>query len=288
MAKPDKDSTDLVEKANTAVSTDVDFDFGSDAGAGMEGVDAQSFAIPFLSILHKQSPQCEETDPKFIEGAKQGQFFNSVNNKLYDGKEGILFLQSSFQRRFLRWGPRGTPNSGFKGEFLPEIAMQLKDEGLVVEQDGKLFYPLEGGVIDDKRCDRLVDTRNHFGILYDQNNGTYGQVLMSLSSTQIKKSKQIISMLSEIKIKTPKGLVTPPTWFTFLHLTTVPESNDRGTWAGLKPAIGGNLQDRTKVDAVLANELYLAAKAFHEALVSGTAGPINYAEPEETAQGEGF
>lgn len=244
---------------------DLPFDIGSDIGGGMEGADKDSFAIPFLRVLQKISPQCDEADAAYVEGAKGGMLYNSVTNRLYDGKEGVIFLPCAFQRRFLQWAPRGT-DGGFRGELLPEQVARMRDEGKIVELEGRLYIPDEKGEVSEKKSDRVVDTRSHFGLVVDGDNVT--QVLLTLSSTQIKKSKQLMSILSAAKVKTAAGLVTPPTWMNQVRITTVLESNDQGSWYGVKFEPEGFVSSK---------DVYDAGKAFHEAISAGEA-KANFAE----------
>jgi hypothetical protein len=258
-------------KANEVAQLPAGIDFSDDLGGGMEGADRDSFAIPFLRVLHKQSPQCDEADPNYIEGAKQGKLFNSVTLQLFDGEEGVLFVPCAFQRRFLRWGPRSGDGAGYKGEYLPEDVARMRDEGEVKELDGRLFFPLDNGEVSEKKCDRLADTRSHFGLILDGDE--VHQVVLALSSTQIKKSKQLMSMLSAVRVQGPNGLVSPPTWANKVRITTVPESNDQGSWHGVKFAPEGF------VDSA---DLYNAGKAFHDAISKGEA-KANFAETEEAS-----
>jgi len=241
-------------------------EFTGDAGAGLENVDKDSVAIPFLIVLQKLSPQVEETDAKYVEGSKAGMFLNTVTEGLLDGKEGVHFLPCAFQRRFLRWGARGTENSGFKGEYTVEQAAAMRESGEVVEFEGKLFFPMSDGVIDPKKCDKLSDTRNHFGLLVGAD-GIPSPVLLSLASTQIKKSKQLIALLGQVKVKNAAGaMVTPPSWVNKMHITTVLEQNDKGNWYGVRIAPAGFVQDPA---------LYNVGKEFH-ALVSSGDVAVNY------------
>ena len=48
-------------------------DFYADSGLGLENVDAQSVAIPFITVLQGLSPQIET-----VEGAKPGLIINTV------------------------------------------------------------------------------------------------------------------------------------------------------------------------------------------------------------------
>lgn len=270
-----KKETAKTEEKTQEVAT-MDFMY-EDSGAGMESADKDSFAIPFLTVLQKISPQCDEAEAEFVEGAKAGMLFNTVTQKLYDGKKGIIFLPCAYQRRFIRWGPRGTSEGGFKGEMLPEAAAQLRDSGEVVDREGRLFYPLPDGTIDEKKCDHLSDTRNHFGILVEEESGEAQQVLLSLGSTQIKKSKMLMSLLNSAKIKGPKGLVTPPTWANRILLTTVQESNDKGSWNGLKV-------QPSDPKYVQGKDLYDIGKAFHATIVAGEA-KVNYEAVQPAGSG---
>lgn len=264
MSKTTKKDMATQNESNDLV-LDLPFDIGDDIGGGMEGADKDSFAIPFLRVLQKISPQCDEADAAYVEGAKGGMLYNSVTNRLYDGKEGVIFLPCAFQRRFLQWAPRGT-DGGFRGELLPEQVARMRDEGLIVELDGRLYIADEKGEASEKKSDRVVDTRSHFGLVVDGDNVT--QVLLTLSSTQIKKSKQLMSILSAAKVKTAAGLVTPPTWMNQVRITTVLESNDQGSWYGVKFEPEGFVSSK---------DVYDAGKAFHEAISAGEA-KANFAE----------
>lgn len=275
MSKAKKDIvTNDTDSSQDLVASNLPFDFSADLGGGMEGADKDSFAIPFLRVLQKISPQCDEADAAFIEGAKGGMLLNSVTNRLYDGKEGVTFLPCAFQRRFLQWAPRGT-EGGFRGELLPEQVARMREEGLIVELDGRLYIPDEKGEVSEKKSDRIVDTRSHFGLVVDEDSIT--QVLLTLSSTQIKKSKQLMSILSAAKVRTAQGLVTPPTWMNQVRITTVLESNDQGSWYGVKFEPAGFVESK---------DLYDAGKAFHEAISAGEA-KANFAEAAEGAAPSG-
>lgn len=258
MAKAKKDLTKTGSKGLAKI------DLAADAGGGMEGTDAESFAIPFLTVVQKMSPCVDENDGSFLKGAKQGMFINSVTEELFNGKTGVTFIPCAYQRRFLRWGPK---QGGFKGEYTPVQVEQLRDQEEIKEVNRKLLFPAPGDVYDIEVSDILKDTRNHFGILIGKNGPQ--QVLMSLSSTQIKKSRGLMSMLKQIKV----GDITPPTYYNKILITTVPESNEEGSWHGVKFTVDGHLGK----DPALYNE----AKSFWEAITAGKTN-VNYQTSEET------
>lgn len=256
-----------VAKKEENVPATIGFDFTNDVGAGMEGTDAQSFAIPFLKVLQKSSPEVDEASGVAIESAKAGMLYNTVSGELYDGKEGCVFIPAAYQRRFLRWSPRGSGAQGFRGELLPEIVAKEREHGVVVEHNGRLYYPMEDGTVDDERCDRLQDTRNHFGCVIDHE-GRPHNVLLSLTSTQIKKSKLLMAMLAGQRREVNGAMVQPPTFLFAMRIRTVPESNDKGTWFGVDFKMDGEVTDPF---------VYHAAREFHEAVSAGEA-KVQYTE----------
>lgn len=241
------------------------FDISADTNQGLEGADKDSFAIPFLRVLQKISPQCDEASGQYIPEAKGGMLFNSVTGELYDGKAGLIFLPCAFQRRFLRWAPRGS-DGGYKGEYTPEDVAAMREDGRVVELEGRLYFPAEDGSVSEKKSDRLTDTRAHYGIIV--HNGKATPVLLALGSTQIKKSKLLMTLLSGAKIKSGDKMVTPPTWMNKIRVTTTLESNDQGSWYGVKFEAEGFITDK---------DLYEACRDFHAAAVSGER-KANFAE----------
>lgn len=261
----------VVAKKENALINGIDF--AADAGAGMEGTDKESFAIPFLRVLQQLSPQCDEGDAAFVEGAKAGMLYNTVSGKLYDGKEGMLIYPCAFQRRFLRWAQRGS-NEGFKGEYLPEDVAQLQAEGQIKLTEDGLLWADDDGEVSAKRSDYLKDTRSHFCIAEDGS-----QVLLSLASSQIKRSKQLMSMMKSAQIELADGRrVTPPTWMNAIRIRTVKEQNDKGSWWGVSFEANGFLEDQG---------LYAAGKAFHDAIAEGGVR-VNYAAAEETESTDSF
>ena len=49
--------------------------FESDAGAGFENASSDCYAIPYLQILQKGSPQCDDDNNAHIDGAVPGHIF---------------------------------------------------------------------------------------------------------------------------------------------------------------------------------------------------------------------
>lgn len=225
-------------KAVTTKKPSPVIDFAGDVGGGMERTDIDSFAIPFLRVVQKTSPAIDD-----IAGAKAGDFINTVTSELF--KE-IVFIPCAFRRTFIAWAPRGD-SVGYHGEHSPEEVAEMRVAGNVVDVEG------EGLMMGE---DSLSDTRSHYGLIETKNG--LQQVVLALSSTQIKKSKQLMSILSAVRVKG----VLPPTWMNRIKLTTLIEKNDQGSWSGVKIENLGLITDQAT---------YEAGKAFHATVMAGEA-----------------
>lgn len=277
--------TAVAERKSTEVAMpDAATMFAADAGQGMEGATAESFAIPFLSVLQSNSPQVDEASGTAIEGARAGMFFENVTGRLVSGKPeggGVRFVPCAYRRVFLRWGPRSGEGAGFKGELSPEEVAAMRARGEIIDVDGRLIVPDEKGEIRRAKDgsllnDRISDTRNHYVLLLNDEDGSWQQALLSLTSTQIKKSKTLMAALASVKMNGPSGMFTPPTFANIVRATTLPESNDKGNWFGIRMELVGRV-DRA--------EVYAAAKAFRDSVVKGQV-EVKYEEPAPGAQGE--
>lgn len=231
----------------------------SDMGGGFEGTDKDSYAIPFLQILQKMSPLVDEDDAKHIEGAKAGMLYNTVTQRLYDGKAGITIVPCAYKRSYIQWGGREA-EGGFKGEFTPEQIEEMQIAGAIAAQEGKLFKPMADGTIHEKKSDYFADTRSHFVLIVDNETGEIGRAILSLSASQVKASKMLMTALQQKKVETSRGKQTPPTFANLVKLTTVGQSNDKGSWSGVRFDLDGLVTDA---------EIYNEAKAFYLAVSSG-------------------
>ena len=274
-----KKETAIAVKQEHAVAPAGLMDFAADAGAGMEGAGQESFAIPFLSVLQKGSPQVDEASGAAIEGARAGMFFENVTGRMFSGKDGVVIVPCSYRREFLRWGARAN-GGGFMGAYSPEDVAEMRTKGQIVALDNRLYAPEADGSVNPEKSDRFNDTRNHYVLIMDMDSGAWTEALLSLTSTQIKKSKMLMSALASVKLKNGAGqLYTPPTFANLVRVTSVGESNEKGTWFGVKFELAGQV-DRA--------EVYAAAKAFHANIAKGGV-QVKYEDTEaSTSETTGF
>lgn len=230
--------------------------FAADAGAGLEGTGAESFAIPMLMVLQALSPQVTKASGKYIHGAEAGMFYESIGDVITPGDKGVLIVPCAYRRVYLRW----SSDDKYRGELAPEVVSRGQVNGQFVDVKGRIYVADAAGKVDPEESDSLQDCRNHYILIVDPKTGDWRQALLSLRSTQIKKSRMLMTALAQIKVRVESGTIMPPTYANLVHATTVPESNDEGDWFGWSFKLQG------LVDSA---ELYAAAKKFHQSITAG-------------------
>jgi len=231
-------------------------DYAQDAGAGMEGVDKDSHAIPFLVVLQPLSPVVVD---RKVEGAAAGLLMNSVTQEFYPE---AWVVPCAFQRRWIRWGARES-GGGFKGEFTPAQAQEIVSKGEVKMLENRYYYPLPDGSINEKKSDRLTDTRSHYIlVLREPKDELFQPMVFALASTGIKVSKNFVARMESLKLRNPNSgaLYIPPSFSHMYPVKTEQKRNDAGTW--FLPVIGA-------AQRVENMALYSAAKAFHAQVIEG-------------------
>lgn len=242
-------------KSGLAVST---YD-AEDLGAGLENVTQEELAVPFVVILQKGSPQCEEGNPAAIPGAKPGMLMNTVSRKLYDGKDGIRFIPVHRDRNFIEWIPRDD-GGGFVGVHLAESA-EVK---AVQAKAGRKFAKLK---INDNND--LVETCHLFGLLLAPD-GSFERVIIAFASTQIGVYKRIITNAQSVQLQGPEGrTVIPPLFAHIWRLTTEFTTKKNYTWFKWNANWDGADAAAARIDRD--NPLYESAKGFRSMLLSGAA-----------------
>lgn len=245
ISKKDKDtSTALTNVGEMALYDDI----LADAGTGMEEVDNDSFSIPYLIILQALSPIVQDNADN--PDIRQGMIYNTSSSEAFKELE---FIPCHFQRRFVCWDTSGT-TGGFMGVFTPAELDALEKAGQLEKGDnGRWQWTDSQG-----RTGQMVDTRMHYVLYHNPNTGAWEPAVMSLSKTQVKHSKRLMTMIRTIQFKIKDKLINPPSWANIYKATVAKEKNDLGQWWGW--SFG-------RVGAVTDADLYQSGKAFHDSVV---------------------
>ena len=213
-------------------------DFAADAGMGMENMTSQDMAIPFFNILQKLSPQLDT-----LTNAKAGMVFNTVTEEVFSK---ITVIPCAYKREFVEWRPR-EQGGGLVGQH--SVTSTVVTEAKNV--NGKLTTST-GNV--------LVETAYHFVIRVDMDSSTMEPGLITMSSTQLKKNRRWNSLMNNLKVPGPSGMVTPARFSHMYELGSVAEQNDKGAWFGWTIDTIGPVSDVN---------LYQAAREFAQQVMAG-------------------
>ena len=254
---------DVAVKKESAVPALIDLEQA--AGQGSEYVTARDTKLPILKILYSNSPVLDESDGKYIETAKQGDIYNEITGSLYKGKDGCIVVPCLYINTFNEWKDRGDSPGRPVGIHTDASILSQTNRG----DDGK--DRLENG-------NYVEDTGNHFVYILDKDYNPVETALITMKSTQKKKSKTWNSMMQSRRLKGKNGMFQPPSWATSYKLTTTKESNGNNSWYGWIVEF-----DKYLTDPSLAATLE-ATKGFYEsAKKSDIFGKVDFGK-EETNQ----
>ncbi len=227
--------------------------FEADANKGSQNISQEDLALPFLKVLGQLSPEVNERDGKYVEGAKPGRIINTVTNELYDQ---INVLPVFYKRQYIEWQDRGASTGA-------PVAIHEADSDILSQTTRGKDYKdrLPNG-------NYLENTANHFVILMGSSPTT---ALISMKATQLKVSRKWNSMMMGLKMQGKNGMFTPPTYSHIYKLKTVQQSNDKGTWFGWDVAKVGPISDQG---------VYTIAKDFSNSVAKGNVEAKH--ESEET------
>ena len=233
----------LTKKEETALAT---MNFAEDSGSGFEAMGADDMAIPFISILQSLSPQCKKSEEKYVKGAEEGMFINTVTNEIFSGETGINIIPCFFEKVILEWKPKRAGLAGMHPKDTPLLANAEKNEkGQDVLGNGNILSP----------------TAQYYSLFL--NDGKIDKVVISMSSTGLKVSRRWNRSMATLTMKNPDGIeFIPPMYSHIYNMKSTAESNDQGSWMNWLEGPGTLITDEN---------IYLTAKLFHKEATAGRA-----------------
>ena len=252
---PKKDEANLAKQNAGPTALAPKFDYGEMKGDGWDNTSQDDFTIPFLAIIQAMSPQVQENEGEYIEGAKAGDLLNTASQELYAGKDGVEFVPCYTQHLFVEWKNRQADGGGFVAthESDSDVARAAKERST---QFGKYTVPVEEGTDHD-----LVETFYIYGLIV-AGDEIVTPCMISFSSTKIKAYKGIMTPMRQVKGK-------PPIFAFKLKINTVSEKNTKGTFHNFKIGFAGG----SAVDSLMApdNLFVVAGKEFKDQIAAGKA-----------------
>ena len=206
----------IKQKAGAVATIDIE----QFADSGFDNVDSKSLALPFLKVLGQLSPQVTQGDSQFIAAARPGMIYNTVTDELYDGAAGITVVPCYYKLEYIEWRDRE------KGAVAP-VNVYSSDSDIMSKttrgDDGK--DRLENG-------NYIEETASHYVMVVEEDKSS--TALITMKSTQRKKSKKWNSMMMSLRAKKKdgKGFFKPAPFTQKYNMKTVLEKNNLGSWYG--------------------------------------------------------
>lgn len=191
-------------------------------GEGFEDTSKDDYAIPFVKLLQKMSPEVDDSDGAYIEGAKPGMFLNTATGELTPDVEAIPCF---YRRAMVEWRHRDD-GGGFVGQHEPgyEAGFTRDESGRYVTPDGTY----------------LADTRYFFCLSPE----TGEPFVLSFASTQIKKARAWMTRMQSLKATGKDGRrFTLPMFANVWKLVSTDEENGKGKFKGYKIELVGPITD---------------------------------------------
>jgi hypothetical protein len=139
----------------------------------------------------------------------------------------------------------------------------------------------EKGVDVTPEGNEIVTAGMYYILIVNPKTGEYEQAALSMSATQLKRSRRWNTMMSSITIPGPGGApLRPPMFFTCYKLTTEFEKNDKGDWMSFAIAPHCSITQLPGGD-----NLYRFAREFKKMIVAGTV-KLAHEDPSLQESGE--
>ncbi len=249
-----KDELETVKQNEVAV-----INFEADAGLGNENVTGNDIAIPMLQVLQTNSPQVDEDNDKYIDGAKPGDLLDTASQTIYSKDKGIEIVFAAYFSEYVEWKPRDI-GGGLAGRhpITSSLATSAKRDG------GKLI--LANG-------NNLVETHYHIGVMKNAA-GALTWVIVPMTSTKIPVSKKLNKVVMDARVNG----VQPPRFANRILLKSVKQENAKGKFYNFGFDYLGLVEDA---------QIYLAAKELNAAFTAGKV-MVPVEEPEAPAENSDY
>jgi hypothetical protein len=260
----------LEKKQSTALSTQV-VDLEALAGAGAENVGQRDLAIPRIVVLQSGSPQVKKGEGAYIKGAEEGDFLHSVLNEVYaKSEDGFMFIPVAYDPKIIEWVPK---KQGGGLVAIHSISSGVESKA-TKNADNQLMLP---------NGHELVYTGEFFCIIAQPDGSQPQPASVSLAKTQFVTAKQLNSQLNMLRFpskKNPGKTFNPPYFASHFLCTTVPKSNDKGSWMVFKFERQGNTEELGEAGT----EILELANALYESVKAGT---VKVADPVDVGGTDG-
>jgi len=176
---------------------------------GNENVTSEHISVPRVKLLQKMNSEVDPNHSEYIEGAKEGDFINTVTGENYG--PSLVVVNTHFKEEYVIWRKR-TEGGGLVGNFptRKEADDYLEDNGLEVEKHD------------------ITQTHIHTLLRMDEKTQEISDIpfLFDCASSKLKVSRDWNVQLLKLG-----GNVNR---FSYMwRMSSVPQSNAKGSWVNI-------------------------------------------------------
>ena len=176
---------------------------------GNENVTSEHISVPRVKLLQKMNSEVDPNHSEYIEGAKEGDFINTVTGENYGSS--LVVVNTHFKEEYVIWRKR-TEGGGLVGNFptRKEADDYLEDNGLEVEKHD------------------ITQTHIHTLLRMDEKTQEISDIpfLFDCASSKLKVSRDWNVQLLKLG-----GNVNR---FSYMwRMSSVPQSNAKGSWVNI-------------------------------------------------------
>jgi hypothetical protein len=200
-----------------SISSNVAALLGSVAGLGVP----EGAGFNIVKLLQSNSPEVERRDPKYVQGAKAGDFFfHGKERPIVQGEAGFVMQPVVLKRAFVEWLPG---RAGFVAQHADKPIGALYDQ----DERGRqaLRMPESGNLVEE--------TFFLIGPVADENGKIDGEDVwaLSLRSTAITVLRnKFVAPLNKLRIEVNGGRIRPPIFGTKWRVSSERTANQDGSW----------------------------------------------------------
>ena len=217
-------------------------DYSKHAGAGMENITSDDLQIPFLQIVQTNSAEVDkghaDYPTKHIEGVESGDIIDTVSRTIVAKFDQPLnVIPTGYYKAYVEWRSRDQGGGIVQVHKDPNIISQCT-------KNDNFKDVLDNG--------NEIVTTAYFTVLYE-NDGNWEKAIVSMSASQLKKAKMWLSKITSIKLTSPEGNKYQAPIFSHKYsLTSITQSNNKGSWFGWKVDLVGAVEEDHLVEEAVA------------------------------------
>lgn len=245
------------DDAGAVVAADEYAGYAEDAGAGFENQTAADYAIPYIRVLHTQSPEVvahaeEENSPY-----RGGMIINSTRQTLYPGKVGMDFIPVTTEHKFVEFVPRDK-GGGFVDQY------QIDDPLILKCQKEQPF----GDYTNPANGNDITETFNLFMLELD-GEGNPAPAVFAFTSTMIRSYREFMTRARNLVLTLPDGrkITKLPLFSHAYRMRSERKEKSGNVWWVPTIAFAGDTAPESRVSP--SSNIYKMAKEMREAVLAG-------------------